>query len=154
MISSSPGELQPVFQAMLENAVRICGAKFGALSLREGDAFRSIVMQGLPPAFAERRQRDPLIRPTPETINLDRLVRTKSVVHIPDLAADKEAGRELFELAGARALLNVPLLKDNELVGSIPFYREEAGPFTDKQIELVSEFRRPGRHRYREHAAA
>ena len=139
VISSSPGELEPVFEAMLENAVRICGAKFGALSLREGDAFRSIVMQGLPPAFAERRQRDPLIRPTPGH-NLDRLVRTKSVVHIPDLAADKEAGRELFELAGARALLNVPLLKDNELVGSILFYREEAGPFTDKQIELVQNF--------------
>ncbi len=139
VISSSPGDLEPVFQAMLENAVRICDAKFGALSLREGDAFRSIVMQGLPPAFAERRQREPLIRPTPGH-NLERLVRTKSVVHIPDLAADKEAARELFEFAGAKALLNVPLLKDNELIGSILFYREETGPFNDKQIELVQNF--------------
>jgi GAF domain-containing protein len=139
VISTSPGELEPVFRAMLENAVRICGAKFGALSLREGDAFRSIVMQGLPPAFAERRRQDPLIRPTPGH-NLERLVRTKSVVHVPDLAVDKEAGRELFEFAGARALLNVPLLRDNELIGSILFYRDEAGPFTDKQIELVQNF--------------
>jgi GAF domain-containing protein len=139
VISRAPGDLEPVFQAMLDNATRICGAKFGALSLREGDAFRSTVMRGIGPAFAERRRQDPLIRPTPGH-NLERLIRTKSVVHIPDLAADKEAGRELFEFAGARALLNVPLLKDNELIGSILFYRDEAGPFTDKQIELVQNF--------------
>ncbi|HEX4408852.1 MAG TPA: GAF domain-containing protein [Xanthobacteraceae bacterium] len=139
VISSSPGELNLVFQAMLENAVRICGAKVGLLSLREGDAFRSIATEGSPTAFTERRRQQPLIRPTPGH-NLERLVRTKSVVHIPDLAADKEAGRELFEFAGARALLNVPLLKDDELIGSILFYREETGPFTDKQIDLVQNF--------------
>ena len=127
VISSSPGDLELAFQTMLDNAVRICGAKFGALSLREGNAFRSIAMTGVLPAFAERRRQDPLIQPTPGH-NLERLVRTKRIVHVPDLAADKDAGRELFEFAGARALLNVPLLKDNELIGSILLYRDESGP--------------------------
>ena len=139
VISSSPGELQPVFQAMLANAVRICDAKFGALSLREGDAFRAVVMHGASPAFAEERRREPLIRPTPGH-NLERLVRTKDVVHIPDLSTDKDAAPVPFELADARALLNVPLLKDNELIGSILIYRQETGPFGNKQIELVKNF--------------
>ena len=139
VISSSPGELEPVFQAMLENATRICGAKFGALSLREGDAFRGVAMHGVSPALAELRQREPLIRPTPGH-NLERLVRTKDVIHVPDLSADKEAAPVPYELEGARALLNVPLLKDNELIGSILIYRHEAGPFGDKQIELVKNF--------------
>ena len=139
VISSSPGELEPVFQAMLANAVRLCGAKLGALSLREGDAFRAVATHGASPAFVEARRHEPLIRPTPGH-NLERLVRTKNVVHIPDLSADKDAAPVPFELAGARALLNVPLLKDNELIGSLLIYRQNAGPFTDKQIELVQNF--------------
>jgi len=139
VISSSPGELEPVFQAILENAVHICGARSGGLSLREGQAFRNVVMHGVLAAYVEERRRDPLIVPTPGH-NLDRLLRTKAIVHIPDLAADKEAAQALFESARARALLNVPLLKDQELIGSIMIYREEAGPFTDKQIDLVQNF--------------
>jgi GAF domain-containing protein len=139
VISSSPGDLDPVFQSMLANAVSICGAKFGALSLREGEAFRNMAMHGVRLDYFEERQRDPVIRPTPGH-NLDRLLRTKSVVHIPDLAADKVAAEALFERAGARAVLNVPLLKDNDLVGSIMIYREEAGPFSDRQIALVCNF--------------
>jgi signal transduction histidine kinase len=139
VISSSPGELEPVFQAMLENATRICGAKFGALSLREGDAFRGVAMHGVSPALAELRQREPLIRPTPGH-NLERLMRTKDVIHVPDLSADMRAAPVPYKLEGARALLNVPLLKDNELIGSILIYRHEAGPFRDKQIELVKNF--------------
>ena len=150
VISSSPGELEPVFQAMLENAVRICGAKFGALSLREGDAFRSIVMRIAP--VRRKTAAGTADRPTPGH-NLDRLVRTRKVVHIRDLAADKDAGRELFEFADARALLNVPLLRDSELIGVHLFYRNEAGPFADKQIELVSNVCRSGRDRDRERAA-
>jgi GAF domain-containing protein len=139
IISRSPGELGPVFQTILENATRICGANFGALSLREGDAFRSVAMHGVSAALAERRQRDPLIRLTPGH-NLERLVRTKDVVHVPDLSADKVAAPIPYELAGARALLNVPLLKDNEVIGSILIYRREAGPFADKQIEPAKNF--------------
>ena len=153
VISSSPGELEPVFRTILENTMRICCANFGGLSLREGDAFRAIVMDGVSAAFADRRQRDPLIRLTPGH-NLERLVRTKDVVHIPDLSADMVAAPIPYDLAGARALLNVPLLKDNEVIGSILVYRHEAGPFAEKQIEFGEKFRRAGRHRHREHATA
>src|SRR4029077_18561541 len=108
-------------------------------SLRDGDAFRSIALIGAPPAFAEQRQRDPIVRVTPGH-NLERLILTKHVVHIPDLAADKVAAPMPYELAGARAALNVPLMKDDELIGSLLIYRQEKGPFTDKQIELVQNF--------------
>ena len=145
VISSSPGELEPVFQAMLANASRICGAKIGAMYLRDGDAFRAVGTYGTPPAFAEERQRDPLIHPTPKTA-LGRLTATKQIVHIPDITAE-EAYAEgyrpwvtMVELGGCRTLLTVPLLKDGDVVGAIAIYRQEVRPFTDKQIELVSNF--------------
>ena len=87
VISGSPGELEPVFETMLANAVRICGAKFGVTSVREGDVFRVIATHGAPPAFVEQRRREPIIRPTPGH-NLERLMRTKEVVHVPDILAD------------------------------------------------------------------
>jgi signal transduction histidine kinase/DNA-binding FrmR family transcriptional regulator len=139
VISRSPGELEPVFRVILESATRICNARFGTLSLREGDAFRAVSMHGASPAFIEMRQREPLIRPTPGH-NLERLTLTKDVVHIPALAADVAAAPVPFELDRARALLNVPLMKDHDLVGSILIYRHEAGPFSEKQIELVRNF--------------
>jgi GAF domain-containing protein len=83
-ISSSPGELEPVFQAILANAVRISGAKFGALSLREGDAFRAVATHGTSPAFADERRREPLIRPA-RGHNLELIIRTKEIVHLPNL---------------------------------------------------------------------
>jgi len=138
-ISGSPGELEPVFDVLLTNATRICGARFGALALREGDSFRSIAMIGAPPAFADQRRRDPVVRPTPGH-NLERLLLTKDVVHIPDLEEDKDAAPVPYELAGARAALNVPLLKDDELIGSLLIYRQEKGRFSAKQIELVQNF--------------
>jgi signal transduction histidine kinase len=145
VISSSPGDLEPVFKAMLENATRICEAQFGNLWLCEGDAFRLGALYGAPAAFAEARWREPVIRPGPDT-GLDRVARTKKLVHIADLASEQAylervpSRVALVELAGARTYLMVPMLKDNELIGSFAIYRQEVRPFTDKQIALVQNF--------------
>jgi len=144
VISSSPGELEPVFQAMLANAVRICEAKFGVLWLCEGDGFRSVALHGLPPAHAEERQRSPILRPGPNP--LFRLARTRQTVHIANIRTEQAyiegipSFVALADVGGARTLVLVPMLKDNELVGSINIYRQEVRPFTDKQIALVSNF--------------
>ena len=145
VISSSPGELEPVFETLLANAVRICGAKFGVLFLPEGDdAYRAVALHGAPPAFAEARRRDPLIRLNPAT-TLGRVAATKQVVQVEDIRADPGFTNDpkryaVLNLAGARTMLNVPMLKDEELVGQIAIYRHEVRPFTDKQIDLVKNF--------------
>jgi signal transduction histidine kinase/putative methionine-R-sulfoxide reductase with GAF domain len=145
VISTSPGELQPVFRAMLESATRICEAKFGSMYLREGDAFRIVGMHNAPPAFAEARRLQPLVRPGPGT-GLYRVASTKQVVHIVDIRAEQPylerepSAITMVEHAGARTLLVVPMLKDDELIGNINIYRQEVRPFTDKQIELVKNF--------------
>ena len=145
VISRSPGQLEPVFKVMLENAVRICDAKFGTMFLREGDAFRAVALHNAPPAYVELRQRNPVIHPHP-TSALSRSAATKQVVHIADIRLDQAylAGAPstvaIVETAGARTLLVVPMLKDNELVGAILIYRQEVRPFTDKQIALVQNF--------------
>jgi GAF domain-containing protein len=147
VISSSPGELEPVFQAMLENATRLCEAKFGTLYLSEGDALRTIAMHGAPATFAEARRRNPMIRPNPET-TLGRALATKRAVQIGDVrdepgyanAPQGTTGAQLAKLADARAVLAVPMVKENELVGAIVIYRQQVRPFTGKQIELVSNF--------------
>ena len=145
VISSSPGELEPVFQAMLENATRICGAKFGVLWLAEENGFRSVAMHGLPLAHVDERQREPVIRPGPEH-PLSRLARSKRVVHIADLRTDEayvkgyRPLRAVVDDGGGRTLLVVPMLKENGLVGAIAIYTQEVRPFADKQIELVQNF--------------
>ena len=147
VISSSPGELEPVFQAMLENARRICEAEFGVLNRCEGDALRVVAMHGAPQAFVEERRRNPLIRPPPQT-TLGRVMATKQPVQIADIVNephyfDVPSGYSavlLTKLSGARTVLAVPMLKENELIGAIVIYRTEVRPFSDKQIELVQNF--------------
>jgi GAF domain-containing protein len=144
VISSSPGELEPVFEAMLANATRICEAKFGVLFVSEGDAFRTVALHGAPPAYAEARRREPFVRVNPGTA-IGRAAATKQVVQIADIRSDPAYVSDprrsaVRELAGARTMLMVPMLKDNELVGLISIYRQEVRPFTDKQIELVQNF--------------
>src|SRR6516165_6986148 len=142
VISSSPGELEPVFQAMLENATRICEANFGVLVLREGDLFRHVALYGAPPAFAEYKTKNPTIRYDPKMVST-RALAAKQVVQVADVAAEglTHPDRVAFvELAGARTLLAAPLVKEDELIGVINIYRQEVRPFTDKQIDLVKNF--------------
>jgi class 3 adenylate cyclase/putative methionine-R-sulfoxide reductase with GAF domain len=142
IISSSPGELQPVFQAMLENAVRICGAKFGNLWLREGDAYRIGATHGAPAAYVDFLRTEPVFLPNPN-VGLGQLAKTKEAYHLADAAAVARHSRlreATINLAGARTLVVVPMLKDDEVVGAVSIYRQEVRPFTDKQIELVKNF--------------
>jgi GAF domain-containing protein len=145
VISSSPGELEPVFHSMLENATRICGAKFGNLLLYDADAFRLTAVYGAPPAWAEEYRRNPIFRPSPD-VPLGRVAATKQVVHVadatrePSYLAGDPAIVPLVEIAGARSLLVVPMLKENELVGAFGIFRQEVRPFTPKQVELVQNF--------------
>jgi len=144
VISSSRGELEPVFQAMLENAVRICGAKFGMLYLAEGGGFRTVAMHDVPRAFAEKRGSEPLVFP-PAGSPLGRIIRTRQVAQIADIRtepgyATSEPLRDLADLGGARTLVAVPMLKSNEMVGAIVIYRQELRPFSEKQVALVKNF--------------
>jgi len=139
VISSSPGELEPVFQAMLANAVRICAARFGNLSLFDGSAMRMVARYNAPRAFEELRRHDPIV-PLDRSI-LGPLVRTKKVIHLADLRTEEPyASSALAKVAGARTALAVPMLRENELVGAIAIYHQEVRPFTDKQIALVQNF--------------
>ena len=137
-----------MFEAILANATRICEAKFGALYLSDGAEFRTVALHGAPPALAEARRREPVIRPAPKTA-LGRAVAIKETVQIADVQAEPGyfddvppglSGPQMARLAGARTIIAVPMLKNNELIGAIVIYRQEVRPFSDKQIELVQNF--------------
>jgi GAF domain-containing protein len=147
VIASSPGDLHPVFDAILSNATRLCGAKFGVLFRSERDALRAVALHDAPLAYAEERRRNPVIRPSPETV-LGRALAAKQTLQIADIrdeapsdqSASGTTGAQVAQLAGARTVVAVPMLKDNELVGAIAVYRQEVRPFTDRQIALLTNF--------------
>ena len=143
VISSSPGELEPVFEAMLENAVRICNAKFGNIYRWDGELMHLLAAHNTPPALAEARRQSAF---RPSSI-VRQMVETKEAAQAVDLAADKSytdepnpAALAAVELGGVRTFLSVPMVRENELIGSFSLYRQEVRPFTEKQIELVQNF--------------
>src|SRR6266568_68916 len=146
IISSSPNELDPVFETILANATRLCEASYGNLWLCEGDAIRLVALHGaMPAAYAVERRRGAMFR-RGAGAPITRATKTRQPVHVADLRAEQPyLDRDPFvvtavELGGIRTLLQVPMLKQNEVVGVIAIYRREVRPFTDKQIALVTSF--------------
>jgi GAF domain-containing protein len=143
VISSSPGDLQPVFVAMLERATRICEAQFGNLFLRDGDDFRADAIIGTPDYVAFRR-RNPILNLSQNPgIPIDRVLQTKQVVHVPDLRTDPSylSGNPgvlaLVNTGGARTFTCVPMLKDGEVIGAIVMYRDECVPLVTNQLSWL-----------------
>jgi len=145
-VANSPHDLQPIFDTILINAMRLCRATFGGLVLLEEKGFRTVARRGPPnPVYAERWPLG-LVRPIPPGEPLAQLIESRSPVHIADLAAHQAYLRRdplfvaLVELAGVRTYLAVPLVKDDELIGALGINREQVQPFTDRQIDLVTDF--------------
>jgi transcriptional regulator with GAF, ATPase, and Fis domain len=139
LLSRSHGDLNRLFNTILTSATKLCQANFGTLSLHEGDAFRIVAMHDVPPALAELRRREPLVRAGP----LLRIAETKQLLHIADYTeyvvshrADSDAAA-FAKLTGVRTILEVPMLKDGDLVGAIVIYRQEVRAFSDREIELL-----------------
>ena len=139
----------PYSHTMLANAVQICDAKFGNLLLFEDGAFRTVAQHGAPQPYLELRQREPVIQPQPGS-DLDQLVKTKQIVHVPDLRVKGIAsGSAFMKLAGARTMLNVPMVKESELVGAITIYPARSPPVHRQADFAVAEFRQSSSHCYR-----
>ena len=138
VISSSPGRLEPIFQAMLENATRLCEASFGNMLLCEAGLLRRVALHDTPLKYKEYNEKQPFLDPE-KVPSLVSFVRTKRPVQLVDMAV-AEPDSPIYHLGGARTLLVVPMLKDDVLVGGMGIYRQEVRPFTDKQIALVQNF--------------
>src|SRR6478672_8433468 len=144
VINASPGDLKPVFDAMLEKAMRLCGAAFGQLGIYESERFRTAAQRGVPAAYVEYRRQNP---PNygPGTVPA-RILGGERVVHVLDLKEEDayRAGepnrRALVDLGGARSLLAVTLAKDDSVLGYLNIYRQEVNAFSDKQIALLQNF--------------
>src|SRR5205085_8615645 len=142
VINSSPGDLAPVFDAMLEKAVRLCEASFGALHTVHGEAVHTVALRNVPTAFAEFLTRAPL-RLDPEQSLLGKCILERRTIHVPDRAAEESYCHRAplavaaVELGDIRALLHVPLVKEDASLGAFTIYRREVRPFTDKQIALL-----------------
>jgi class 3 adenylate cyclase len=144
VINSSPGDLAPVFDAMLEKAIRLCEATYGGLQTFNGECFNLVASRG-------GRRYDELashlgpFRPERGS-TVERLVHGEAVVHLPDLAADEQytgggpIRKMLVEIGGARTFLSIALRKDETLVGALHVYRQEVRPFSNKQIALLQNF--------------
>src|SRR5262249_48931350 len=137
VISSSPGELEPIFQTMLKQATRVCDAKFGILLRYEGGLLHPVASLDLPPAFADFMAKQDAFAPQPGRL-FGHLCDSKTVIHVVDRATEPNPSRSVK--FGVRSTIAVPMLKQNELVGAFFIYRTEVRPFTDKQIELVKNF--------------
>jgi GAF domain-containing protein len=150
VIRRSSGELEPVFEAILEKAITICDAKFGSLFRFDGKTLRPAAQVGAPSSLIEAQRR--LGGPVRGSL-LERVMKTKQVNSTADAAADPFPGLAA-QFAGARSIVGVPMLRDDMLIGAIVVYRQEVRPFDNKQISLLTNFRRSGRHRHRERAVA
>src|SRR5262249_50700186 len=144
VISSSPGDLELVFETMLAKATRVCLTKFGVLYLFEGDAFRAVATHGGPPSWVEARRSNPVVRPIPGTA-LGRVAAIKQTVQILDAQAEpgyRGSPEHVIgvDLGGIRTVLCVPMLKGSELVGTFNLFRQEVRPFNEKEVELVTNF--------------
>src|SRR5215813_11768926 len=144
VISSSSGELAPVFESLLASAIHLCGAEFGIIFLREGDGFRTVALHGATAEYTEARWRAPFVRPAADT-GLGRVLETKRVVQIADVQAvagyvDNPVQAPIVQLTRVRSKLSVPMLKEEDLIGVIEIDRQEVRPFTDKQIALLVNF--------------
>src|SRR5262249_2866679 len=146
VISSSPGELEPIFGTMLQNAIRVCHAKFGILFRYDGELSCPVAWVDTPPALAELQRRRGPFRPEPGTL-LARVLQTRQLAHAADYAAEPKPGNAA-KLGGARSTLVVPMLKDEELVGAIIIYRQEVRPFTDNRSSWPCHCSPPGCQRH------